>query len=230
MDREKKGIGLAKIGIIRVVTTSEESILYTHERIIKKIVPFTQFVTRAIADQPQGIYDQATEEIAIPKIVKLAKEMALDGCQGLVISCCADPALDLVREDVTVPVVGAGQAACLMAQAVGKRIGVISITETVPQSIKEQLGKNLVEYAKVEEVYNTLDLMAPKGKEKVIGTAKKIVQRGADCILLGCTGMATMGIATEIEKELAVPVIDPIVASGTLINYLVQRRNWQVRE
>lgn len=220
---------MVKIGIIRVLTTNDENILYAHERIIKRFLPSTEFVTRAILDQSHGIYDLVTEQIAVPKIVSLAGKMEKDGCNGLIISCCADPALELVKKAVAIPVIGAGQAACLMAQAVSSKIGVISLIKDIPENLKNQLGKNLIAYSKIEGVNNTLDLLTPEGKEKVILTVRQLLKKKAGCILLGCTGLATIGIAEIIEKELAVPVIDPIVASGMLINYLIQRSNWQVK-
>lgn len=219
----------SQIGIIRVVTTSDDHVLYAHEKIIKSFLPSLNIVTQSIPDQLHGIYDSASEEVAIPKIIKLALEMELAGMDGIIISCCTDPALDLVREKVKIPVVGAGQAACLMAKAISTKVGVTSLTDQIPENLKNQLGNCLVAYQKVQGISNTLDLLNKSGKESVIQSANFLISQGAQCILLGCTGMATIGIANFIEQDLNIPVVDPIVASGSLINYLVNRNKWQVR-
>ena len=49
--------------------------------------------SRCIPDQPEGVHDETSETVAIPKIRKLAKEFEKQGVDGVIISCCGDPGL-----------------------------------------------------------------------------------------------------------------------------------------
>ena len=43
---------------------------------------------------------------------------------------------------------------------------------------------------------------------------RKLKEQGADVLALACTGMATIGIAKELEEAAGIPVIDPVMAEG----------------
>src|SRR5688500_2859491 len=113
------------LGIIRVLTTENENVLLEHARRIEVLTGIAA-LSRCIDDQPHGIYNEATELIAEPKILALAKQLAAEpGVDVLAISCAADPALSLVREHIDMPVIGAGQAGAFAARMVGDKIAVI---------------------------------------------------------------------------------------------------------
>ena len=42
----------------------------------------------------------------------------------------------------------------------------------------------------------------------------KLKEQGAEVIALACTGLATIGIAKDLENETGLPVIDPVMAEG----------------
>lgn len=63
-----------KVGLIRVVTLSEENLLKTHANLLMKNFKNLEVETRCIPDQPEGIHDDYTEKIAVPKIVNIASE------------------------------------------------------------------------------------------------------------------------------------------------------------
>ena len=65
-----------------------------------------------------------------------------------------------------------------------------------------------------EGVYSTLDLMTPQGRKSCMEAGLKLKEMGAGVIALGCTGLATIGIARELEETCGIPVIDPVLAEG----------------
>ncbi len=69
--------------------------------------------------------------------------------------------------------------------------------------------------ARPEGVYSTLDLMTQEGQRSCLKTARALKESEAEVIALACTGMATIGIAPLIEREVGIPVIDPVLAEGT---------------
>jgi allantoin racemase len=201
------------IGVIRVFTTEQEEILEQHGKVITKSYDVPT-ITKCIPDQPLGIYNGETEVLAVPKIVELGRKMEQEGSSVLVISCAADPAIDELRKEVSIPVIGAGSAAALMALAIGEPVGVLGITDTPPQVIKNLLGNLFVGNMRPEGVTNTTELMTPTGRQKGLEAAKLLVDQGAKVILFACTGFSTIGLADILRDELNVPIIDAVEAEG----------------
>ncbi|PLS14654.1 hydantoin racemase [Bacillus sp. M6-12] len=210
------------IGVIRVFTTEKEEILEQHGKVITGLYGINT-VNKCIPDQPLGIFNDETEAIAIPKIVELGKSMEKEGCSILVISCAADPAINELRKEVSIPVIGAGSAAALTALAIGEPVGVLGITDTPPAVIKNLLGNLLVGYASPEGVANTTDLMTPAGREKGIEAAISLLNKGAKVIVFACTGFSTIGLADVLRSELNVPIIDAVEAEGLFASSLYKQ-------
>ena len=58
-----------KVGLIRVLTTEEEELLQLHGKLIESYFPMFQVVSRCIPDQPEGIHDDETFAVGVPKVV-----------------------------------------------------------------------------------------------------------------------------------------------------------------
>ena len=63
--------------------------------------------------------------MAGPEIVKRTIAAERDGFDAVVIYCFSDPALDACREAVSIPVVGGGQASCLVSMMLGRQCGIL---------------------------------------------------------------------------------------------------------
>lgn len=209
-----------KIGLIRVVTLSDEGFLNAHEKVLKDRFGNLDIKTRCIPDQPEGIHDDETERMAVPKIVKLAQEFEDDGADAVFISCAADPGVEECRKTLKIPVIGAGSACAAVALAMGTKIGVVGITDDAPDIMKKILGDRLVCNIKPEGVNTTLDLFDDRGKENTLKAVELLKRKGCDTIALGCTGMSTINIHEIIKERLDIRVVDPVIAAGLVISYL----------
>jgi len=217
-----------KVGLIRVLTVESEEILSSHGRILERAFPELEILSRCIEDQPKGIYDEESEEIAKPKIVNLAKRLEKEGVEAIIISCAADPAVKEAREMLKIPVIGAGSAAASLALTYGRRVGVLNLTERTPRAFKEVLGENLIAEDSPEGVKNTLDLMTQWGQERAREAAKRLKEKGAEVIAFACTGYSTIGLATILERDVGLPVIDAVIASGAVtLHALRRKRAWE---
>jgi allantoin racemase len=205
-------------GIIRVLTCDDPTALGAHGRVIEERYSLAT-VSRCIPGQPHGIHDEESERRAEPKIVSLARELADEGAEALIISCAADPALDLTREAVDVPVIGAGSAAAAVSLGLGRRVGVIGIRDQAPPAVRAVLGDHFAGSARPHGVHRTTDLTAPGGREAVVDAASELIASGADTLLLACTGLNTIGIRPLLEERLRVPVVDPVLAAGLMASY-----------
>ena len=212
---------MIKIGIIRVLTTADDQLLNAHGRLIEKCFPQFETISRCIPNQPEGIHDERTREIAVPKVVRLGNEMASESVKAMIISCADDPGLEELRGIVRIPVIGAGSAAAALALSLGKRIGVLTITETTPEVVRETLGNSLLTEVKPEGVSTTLDLLENENRFRLVSSASELKRRGADVILLCCTGYATIGMAQELKAKLGIPVVDPVLAAAAATWYAI---------
>ncbi|ODB59345.1 aspartate/glutamate racemase family protein [Paenibacillus polymyxa] len=205
------------LGMIRVLTMQDKAAIDLHGRVIEQHygLPVTSV---CIPDQPKGIYDDITDREAVPKIVLAAQQLVEQGCMSIGISCAADPALEETRQAVSVPVYGAGSCAALLALTSASRVGVLTILEEAPPLIRRILGDSYIGTERPIGVQTTLDLNTPQGKEAAMAAALRLQEKGAEVIVLACTGFVTMNFAPELERTLGIRAIDPIVALGAAVS------------
>ena len=127
-----------KVGLIRVLTTEDEELLQLHGKLIESYFPMFQVVSRCIPDQPEGIHDDETFAVGVPKVVNLAVELWKEGCQAIIISCAGDPGVPEARQAVPIPVIGAGSSTAALSLFFGSHPAVLGITEDVPSGYRGQ--------------------------------------------------------------------------------------------
>jgi allantoin racemase len=167
-----------------------------------------------------GIYDDASERQAAPKIVAVARQAVTDGAKAIFISCAADPAIDAVRDAVSVPVLGAGSAAAGIGLALGARVGVLNLSGNTPVRMAQLLGGRLAIELSPKGVENTTDLLTDKGRQAAVQAAQQIAQV-ADVMILACTGYTTIGLAAELQRKVDLPIIDAVRAGGAVAKHLL---------
>ncbi|GAB3912547.1 hydantoin racemase [Microlunatus endophyticus] len=206
----------ARIGVIRVLSTDDERLLGAHGRAIEEVLPGVRTISRCIPDQPDGVHDEYTHAASVPKVARLAAELS-DQVDGLVLSCAADPGLQEARAAARVPLVGAGSAAAAAARALGSRVGVITLTPTVPEAVALPLADRLIAFRQPSGVHQTRDLLTDAGRTAAEQAADELVAAGVDVLLLACTGMTTIGLPDRLRACFGVPVIDPVLAAAGLL-------------
>jgi Asp/Glu/hydantoin racemase len=206
------------LAIIRVFTTKDEGILQSHSRIISGKYGL-KTCTYCIPDQPYGIYDEQTELQAVPKIVAAAKQAELEGATAILISCAADPAIEAARQAVTIPVLGAGSSAAGIGLALGNRVGVLNLSGPTPVRMAQVLGAHLIMEMSPTGVKNTTDLLTSTGRSAAIEAVKKLA-REVDVIVFACTGYTTIGLLSDLNGQLDIPIVDAVQAGGAVAHSL----------
>lgn len=202
------------LGIIRVLTTDQDDILQEHGAILHEKYKINS-ISRCIPSQPNGIYDDRSEEIAIPKIIELARQMEAEGkVDVLTISCAADPALEETRAQVKIPVLGAGICGAHAASMVGNKIGVIGISSDPPKRMKEELREKFHSYSYSPTLRKTTDLFREDAKPELLALVQQVISSGADTILFACTGFSTIRLKDYLRSRVNVPIIDLVEAQG----------------
>jgi allantoin racemase len=209
------------IGIIRVVTTDDTDYLETHARLISEHIQSSKlkFVTECIREFPDGIPNMAEERRAVPFVketgMHLVQEAKVD---SLLVSCAADPGVLELKQEVRVPVIGAGSASAFFSLMLGTRICVLGIEEKPPDIVQDILGDSLVGYIKPSGVKTTYDVEKHRN-EYIELSNNMVIEKKADVVLLACTGMSTARLAPDLEQALGVPVVDPVITSGIAAYY-----------
>lgn len=206
-----------RIGLIRVLTTEDQGLLQAHGRIIESCFPSFSVESRCIADQYEGIHDEATEALAIPKVVKMGQELAKEGFDAVYVSCAGDPGVRLLQEQLSIPVVGAGIAAAHAAKVCGIPVGILGITDETPSEVARILGSLVVGSLRPERIHTTLDLFRPEAINELTAAGHELRSRGARMIVLACTGLATINAAPALSRRVGVPVIDPLRAAAAML-------------
>lgn len=206
-----------EVTVIRVVTMEDTALMELHGRLIERYYPDLHTTSCCIPDQFSGIHSPETKALALPKIMELAK--AHRNSDAIIISCCDDPAVEELRRELSIPVIGAGASVCALALSMGTRVGMVGITDYPPEPYKRMLGDSLINLGRPDGVTCTLDLMTDAGRQSVVRQALELRARGAEVIALACSGMSTIDIAGTLEAACGLPVVDPVMAEGLFAYY-----------
>ena len=212
------------VGVIRVLTSDDPEFVGMHGRIIEEHYPGIRCVSKCIPDQPEGIHSHELEQIAVPKIVETAK--SFEDVDMIIVSCADDPGVPEVRKALPgIPVTGGGETTAALSLRYGEKVAVLGIVDYAPKAYLRMIAPDkLVAVGRPDGVNSTLDLMTPEGRESCFRKGRELKEMGAEVIALGCTGLTTIGIARDLEKELGIPVIDPVLAEGLFAYFEAVRK------
>lgn len=201
-----------KIGLIRVMTLSEDVIHATEEK-LESIYKGLEVCTVSLEDQPDGVHGEDSYHRAEPKVVEAAKVLEEMGVKGILVNCAADPGVKIARGAVSIPVLGAGSTSALVAKSTDLKVGIIGIHDECPEEIKNILGDLIVGTLAPDNVETAVDLSQEAVIDSMKACGEELISKGAKCILLTCTGMSPIGAAFKLREYLGIPVIDPLMAS-----------------
>lgn len=165
--------------------------------------------------------------MAGPEILQIAMETQEKGYDAIVLYCFSDPVLEACRQAVSVPVVGAGQAAYLMVPTVAYQAAVIlSDAKRIPEkkltlsrtglSSERIVGFEAVNIKGMDPIQDNARLT-----EELLEAGKRALEKtGAQALVLGC--LSFLGTGKKLEEKLQVPVIDPGPISVVMAESMVR--------
>ena len=166
--------------------------------------------------------------LAAPEIIAMAVRAEREGYDAVVLYCFSDPAVDACREAVNIPVVGGGQASCLLAPLVGRQAGLLLADETRYAEKQLFVAQCGVDAARISAIGGIaargIDLWAERERvlELLAAAGEKLLRESrVQVLLLGC--LSFLGLAEPLSDRLGVPVIDPAVAPVSLAESLVRQ-------
>lgn len=177
--------------------------------------PGTEVGIDDVPEGPASIESMYEEYLSIPATIRRALELEQVGWDALILGCYGDPGLDGLRELISIPVIGPGEATVLMAASLGHRFSIITITDSVIPMAERQIRHVGVDnkLASVRAVnIPVLHLHHDRERtiEATIAAGRKAIQEDrADTLILGCMSMGFLEIAEAVAPELGVPVLNP---------------------
>ena len=181
--------------------------------------PGTEVGIADVAEGPASIESAYEEYLSIPGGVRRATELEAEGWEALILGCFGDPGLDAYREIVSVPVIGPGEAAALLACSLGHRFSIVTIADSILPATEHQIhnagvGSALSSVRAINVPVLELHQDRDRTRKLTIEIGRRAVEEdGADTLILGCMSMGFLGIAEEVTGELGVPVINPARAA-----------------
>lgn len=174
----------------------------------------------------EGFYD---EYIAIHWLIEtLLKSEREDSVDAYVVACFGDPGLYALRELTDKPVVGIAESALMLASFIAAKYSIITIMPRI-RMLLEELVKRVGVGHRLASIRTSnltvLDFIKDfEGCKKIlIEQAKDTIEKDyAEAIILGCAGMA--GFASEVEKEVNVPVLDAVACAIKVAEALVDMK------
>lgn len=179
--------------------------------------PDSSFVVEPIAIGPEHYYESAIGlAMAVPGVLHkiMAEQHRFDAA---LLGCFGDPGLRAARMVASIPVIGAAEAATALAVLVAQRYGVVTIVDSQISELEVYLSSLEVRSRCVGvsaiglEFYELVDDPADT-LEKLAAAGRKLLEKGAEAILLGCMSFGFYPFAKELQDRLGVPVIDPLRA------------------
>jgi allantoin racemase len=180
----------------------------------------------------EGFYYNA---VTVPYIVDEIIQAEKEGYAAVTSQCYLDMGVTEAREAVEIPVVGSAEASLYIAMMCGDRIGIVTTGNTyrtrhhgaVMRMVRQMvaswgIGDRIVHIGTTRS--NEFPAVDAPGAKKVFEAIEKesltaIEEKGAEVIVLGCTGY--VGYGEEMQKRLGVPVVDSAVAALKFAELLV---------
>lgn len=178
--------------------------------------PETEVDVVSLPEGPASVETPDAHARVIPLVIDLARKMH-DGYDAVIVNCCLDPGVALLKGIIRKPVIGPCESSLAIAGVMGRRPSVITVGKEGVWMIEDRVRElgygNRVSRVRGIPV-GVLDIDKDRGRvrELLVSEVMKAVREdGADIAVLGCTGLA--GLAREVQNATGVPVVDPAGAA-----------------
>lgn len=177
---------------------------------------------------PKDLEFRYYEALVIPDVLHRIVRAEQEGYDGAVIGCFYDPGLEAAKEVSSIAVTGPGEASMRLAAMLGHRFSVVIGRERWIPQIMENVTRygmagRLASFRSIDMAVADMATNPALTTERVREAAKRAVaEDGADVIVLGCTRES--GFTGILQKQLGVPVIDPVIAALKTAEHLAELR------
>ncbi|ASA78104.1 aspartate/glutamate racemase family protein [Thermococcus sp. 5-4] len=187
------------------------------EAYLSRHYPGDRFRIVTLEDGPEEIGNFTQKTLACASILRHLDEFG--DASAVVVNCFADPCLFELRENLNVPVFGAGETTLHIAAMLGE-FSVVGPGQNLASWTRIQAR----EYGLLDKLVSVRGIALPlggilKNEEGLYGEAlsacEKAVEDGADVVVLGCTGFVNIAdrLMEEVWERFGVPVLEPLLTT-----------------
>lgn len=149
----------------------------------------------------------------------------LNRIDALVLAGFGEAGREACRELLDVPVVDITDAAAQLALHLAPRYGVVTTLSRARYQILDSLrsagvAENCVGVVAAEIPVLDVGAKTPDENGPLVRAARRLLDDGAEALVLGCAGMA--GMDSALAEVVGVPVVDPVAAGVVLAESLVR--------
>ena len=167
----------------------------------------------------EGWYDSFVSAAAVLDAI----EGLPDDIDGIVMAGFGEHGREGAREVAAVPVIDITEAAVHAAMPLGRRYGIVTTLDRTAGLIEDSLltaGLLAHSAGVVGTGLGVLELESDPDRTAAafVDAARRLIDRGAEVICLGCAGMA--GLEQSVRAALEVPVVDGVAAAVASVETL----------
>ena len=167
--------------------------------------------------------------LAAPEIITMAVRAEAEGYDAVVLYCFSDPAVDACRELLHIPVIGGGQAACLLAPFIGRQAGLLLADGARYGEKKLFIDTCGVAPSRIPAIGAIAKHEGSlwENREEVLRNLqsagqKLIEEQQVQVLILGC--LSFLGLEEKLSSLLQVPVISPAISAVSMAEALVRQK------
>ncbi|MCI8609708.1 MAG: hypothetical protein HFE73_08705 [Firmicutes bacterium] len=163
---------------------------------------------------PDELDNNTDEAFCVEEMVRESIKAQAEGYDAIVIYCFSDAAIDAIRENVEIPVIGPRRASLALADTMCDRFMVITTSTECVRDTYRRLKAHAIAREKLTSVRPlNIDIgnvrKDPQATiDSIVAVCKKAVEEEyIDGVIFGCLSFASYG--PEVEKQAPVKVLDP---------------------
>ncbi len=171
---------------------------------------------------PESLESWADYHLASVCVMPLLEQHA--DADGVVLACFGDPGLFALKELFPGPVVGIAEAAMSQALPLGASFGILAgmgRAVELMDSLVRTYGLEARYAGSVSLEMRVLEFETEREKtlQTLTRASRKLRQRGAEVLLLGCAGLTSY--VQELQQQVEMPVVDPVEAGCRMLQALI---------
>ena len=187
------------------------------EKLQAFLSPGVELETRSDYGGPESIESMWEEYLSVPGTMDLAVRLEQEGFDAIIPGCFGDPGLDGIREIVSIPVVGPGQAGMTVAAMLGHKFSIVTVLENIVRPLENLallngLSSKLASVRQIGIPVLELNNDPDFTYHRAIEICRDTIERDrADVLVMGCGTLSFR--SEELAEELGVPVVNPLRAA-----------------
>ncbi len=165
---------------------------------------------------PPGVASDIDIATVAPLVTKyVSNDQVAD---AFVIACYSNPGLDEARKLTSKPVIGIGEAAISSALSLGKRFGVISVSDwSVNRHAADMKARGLYERCAGDRPigFSVMETENPASIDKIVQVGLTLRDEdGADVLITACAGMSRH--LPKLQTATGLTIVDPVRAATAI--------------